>query len=74
MSAKCSSCDAPIVWAQTSDDKPIPLNMPEKRFILVLHRNVERGDYYEARMVETYTSHFATCPHAAQHRKKRDGK
>jgi hypothetical protein len=71
MSANCKSCGAEIIWATSVNDKPIPLDAkPEKRLILVFHRNVERGDYNEARMVDTYVSHFASCPDAAQHRKR----
>jgi hypothetical protein len=67
--AQCKGCGQPIIWAMTEREKQIPLDMPEKRFILVFHRNVERGDYYETRMVETYVSHFATCAKAHEFRK-----
>lgn len=55
----------------------MPINAkPEKRITLA-HYQVpsdaapdERGGP-RASVVDTYTSHFATCPNAAQHRGKR---
>ncbi len=73
-SGTCLGCGERILWAVTEHGKRIPLNKPEKRFILVHVRNVEHGDYFEARMRETYISHFATCPKAPDFRKeKADG-
>ena len=70
--AKCRSCGASIVWVVTD---PGGMRMPvdakaEKRF--VLDPLAERlGATPSARLEETYVSHFATCPNAAQHRKPR---
>lgn len=69
MPAKCSSCGAEIVWAKTDSGKSMPLSIKshEKRFVL---RDPAGGEA-STRMVETYLSHFADCPNAAQHRKEK---
>ena len=75
MASKCSSCNAEILWVKSSQGKRMPLDAkPEKRIMLVHHVNVEKGDYNEGRVIDTYLSHFATCPDSAeQHRKPKDG-
>jgi len=61
--AKCKSCGAEIFWARTEKEKLIPLDVkPEKRFVFT---NDEQYVYN----LNTYISHFATCPDAARHRK-----
>lgn len=69
--ATCKSCDAPIIWVQTASGKLMPLDAkPERRF--VLGAAAGHGDGTRtAQSAETYTSHFATCPQADQHRKAR---
>ena len=70
--ATCKGCGAPLMWAVTEHGKRIPLNQPEKRFILVLVSNgAGSDDYYEARMRQTYTSHFSDCPKADEFRKEK---
>jgi hypothetical protein len=62
MKDKCSGCGAKIVWAVTANNKAIPLDAkPEKRFTLV-----PKGGFNEARVTDTYVTHFATCPKAAE--------
>ena len=64
--AYCKSCGANIVWSKTEAGKAAPLNQPpEKRFIMFIKPD---GCEY-VKMVETWVSHFATCPDANQHRK-----
>ncbi len=71
MSAQCKGCGAQIIWAVTEAGKRIPLDeTPQKRIILVGHLNVEHGNYNEARVVNTYQSHFVTCPKATEFRSK----
>lgn len=63
--AKCRSCGAPIVWTKTTNGKRMPLDAkPELRMVLDVTTGV-------ANVVDAYTSHFATCPDAADHRRKR---
>jgi hypothetical protein len=67
----CRSCGAPIIWVLTEAGKRMPLDAkPEKRWTidpLALRLN---PDAPRARLGDTHVSHFATCPNAAQHRKK----
>jgi len=74
MPARCSSCQAEIFWTRTQSGARIPMNYdpdPAGRFVV-------EGDGARVRMLrldETttarrWTSHFATCPHAARHRKR----
>ena len=57
-------CGAPIIWITTENGKKCPLDRePEKRYVMTL-----RGDW---KMVDTYVSHFATCPNAALFREKK---
>jgi hypothetical protein len=64
--ANCKGCGAEIIWAMTEREKPMPLDAKsEKRFILRL----PQGDRASTQLVETYTSHFVTCPKADEFRK-----
>ena len=63
---KCRSCGAPILWVRTTTGKAMPVDAkPEKRIVL------DPADTGQptGRVVDTYVSHFATCPHAAKHRR-----
>lgn len=67
--AHCRSCKAPIVWVLTASGARMPVDAkPEKR--IVLTPDGRRPDAApRAEVVDTYVSHFATCAHAAEHRK-----
>jgi len=70
VSATCKSCGAPIRWAKTAQGKRMPLNpAPDPRGRLALDATglIVQGELAAAG--DRYTSHFATCPHAAQHRR-----
>jgi len=62
--ANCKSCGAPLVWGTNLDTgKKIPLNeKSEKRFI-----RTDRLDSFG--LVDTFQTHFATCPDADKFRK-----
>lgn len=73
--AKCRSCGAAIFWAKhCTTKKLLPVDAtphPLGTFWLT-----KRGTELEAQAVgegeeerNRWVSHFATCPHAAQHRK-----
>lgn len=77
MGGKCSSCQAEIRWAVTEAGGKMPLDpKPEKRVILVeVVPEVGPPSSMEyARVVDTYLTHFATCPNSAAHRKPKAGK
>ncbi len=66
--ARCKTCQAEIVWMLTSAGKRVPLDPPEKRYVENL-TSTHRG---QVEVQDTWLSHFATCPQADQHRKKRE--
>ncbi|MGH9549010.1 MAG: hypothetical protein ACRD3W_06535 [Terriglobales bacterium] len=55
----CRSCDERIIWMKTSTGKNMPVDA----------ETVEVGD--EEFDPKRHTSHFATCPDAAEHRRKK---
>jgi hypothetical protein len=64
MASYCKSCNAKIMWVRSKDGLNMPLDTPGKPRIVLDDKNV-------AHVVRTFISHFATCPNADQHRKKR---
>jgi hypothetical protein len=82
MSARCSGCGAPMIWAVTEAGKRMPLDaepVPGGLFILDPADGATRGGSvppvarYARRDLATigarYTSHFATCPSASRFRR-----
>jgi hypothetical protein len=68
--ARCRSCSAEIIWAETVNGKKIPLDAkPERRFVTKGHRTHNGQINTLVEIVETYQTHFASCAYAAQHRK-----
>jgi len=56
---RCGSCQAPIIWLLTKNLRPMPVN-------------AETVKPEESRFdPERHSSHFATCPNAKQHRRRR---
>lgn len=67
---RCRGCDAPIYWIKTQAGKSHPLNpTPEKRWVEYWPDG--NPDLKTWQLIDTYTSHFATCPAADQFRKKK---
>lgn len=70
----CASCKAPIRWAPTRNGYLIPLD-PDP----VAGGNLRLDDQGRALIVpkdrrdgaSLYVSHFATCPYADQHRRRK---
>lgn len=72
MITQCRSCGAPIVWGKTKNGKGIPLDAaPHPDGNVELHPDgravVNSGPLIG---VPLYRSHFTTCPHAAEHRRR----
>ncbi|HMG21752.1 MAG TPA: hypothetical protein VK607_10560 [Kofleriaceae bacterium] len=68
----CVSCGATIIWARTPADKRMPVDAkpdPKGRLALVGGIARERLPLDDQMGRPAYTSHFATCPHAAAHRR-----
>lgn len=55
----CRSCSAPIIWMKTTNFKRIPVDYDSVKGMELMF---EPG---------THVSHFATCPNASKHRKRR---
>lgn len=80
MSATCGSCGEAIVWATTETGRHMPLDaVPTDTGNVAVHRDntgqlrarvLKHGDLTAAWELRG-TSHFETCPNAAQHRKPR---
>lgn len=65
----CKSCGAAIVWAKTSMGKLAPYERDDANGKWAVVAGIAR--LLEPTDVERFTSHFATCPQAAQWRKRR---
>jgi len=64
--SKCISCGAEIIWATTKRGKKMPLNKKTEKRIILNNNLIE--------IVDTYVSHFTTCPMANKHRSKKGDK
>jgi hypothetical protein len=70
--SRCKSCGAEIIWAVTTNGRRIPLDAEPEVDAPGLFRIEIGGPPPGAFAVrKLYTSHFATCPNADQHRKPR---
>jgi hypothetical protein len=68
----CRSCGAPIEWRRTVNGKAMPIDaVPTPSGNLVIDGHKVRAATEDEKVVPhlLYTSHFATCPDARQHRK-----
>jgi len=73
----CKSCGATIKWAVTTKNKRMPIDLePHPKGNIQLQ---DQGKWHpplavvhsvRAPGIEYYISHFATCPSAAQHKRK----
>lgn len=72
MTTRCGSCGAEITWARTEKGKPMPVDAaPNERGNLIVERGACRVATLFDPPGERHTSHFASCPDHAQHRKAR---
>ena len=61
--SQCKTCNAEIIWIKTRQSKSLPVDAkPQQVWVQGLVENWV--------LVNGYTSHFATCPQASQHRRK----
>jgi hypothetical protein len=73
----CRSCNAPVLWVRTTSGALMPLDAePVENGNIALIDGVahtRRGDLFEEMLPDgpRYQSHFASCPNAAKHRKKK---
>jgi hypothetical protein len=66
---RCSSCGAEIFWAITQRGSRIPLDVQNSLGFILEGGKVDGAPLVSQKRV--YQTHFATCPHAKQHRKKK---
>lgn len=66
--SSCRSCGAPIVFAKTAAGRLMPIDALEVSGFAV---DVTTDPPTLIEQVKVHQSHFATCPNADQHRKKR---
>ncbi len=72
--AACRTCEAPVLWAETAAGKKMPLDavpVPTGTMAYVHGKcwPVTAEDRKLHR--ELYTSHFVTCPHAGDWRRRK---
>jgi hypothetical protein len=60
--SKCRSCGARIQWVEMESGSRMPLDVNSQRMVVV-------GDDGKGHVLAAFTSHFATCPNASEHRK-----
>jgi len=72
--SRCKSCGAEITWAVTQQGRVMPLDAAKVLVAIPTGRFVDNGSGQLTPQVEVRQAsltHFATCPHAQQHRKPR---
>lgn len=77
--SQCRSCGAAIAWVQTESGKQMPLDAepsPDGNMACMAngsYRVLTGSDLEAAKKngIALRKSHFATCPNAASHRRKR---
>lgn len=82
MNSICRSCGAEIIWIRMASGKMMPVNArpiaydpaalsdKDAMTLVTASGKVEKGHFNPGACRIGYTSHFATCPAAASHRKK----
>ena len=83
--SKCRSCGADIIWIKMASGKAMPCDAAKISYSTALPPSAKGDDVLtlvtdRGTVVQTvfdpagdkhgYTSHFATCPNANQHRKR----
>ncbi len=78
MSDTCRSCNQPITFAITGENRRMPINPPTPDGNLYLYRkdgtlrvSTDSAVLPPGTDLVTVTSHFATCPNADKHRRPR---
>jgi hypothetical protein len=78
--AHCRSCGAPIRWCLTTNGHKMPIDrelVADGEVILTTHRSEPLALVYDPAIhgdAPRYRSHFKTCPHADEWRRKRERK
>lgn len=77
----CGSCEAPVIWTVTSKGNPMPVVAephPKGNILLTaddpphaIYLSKDGVAQAQADGLTLYLSHFADCPHADFHRKRK---
>lgn len=67
--ATCKSCKAAIIWCITGNGKKMPVDAKQNPAGNIVLEGEAPTAVYVDPGTGTHTSHFATCPNAAEHRK-----
>lgn len=63
--SKCRSCGAPVKWIKTPAGKSHPVDeQPEKRWVFIDDEKFPELQGWN--LMDTYISHFGTCPESKQ--------
>jgi len=70
--SKCTSCGDPVIWVDLKSGKRHPLNaeIVESDGVHKLYVDDIKGFEVLPKGRKGWLTHFATCPHAAQWRRK----
>jgi hypothetical protein len=72
--ATCKSCGAPIVWAfvpRTGRRMPVDADPVDDGNVILTRPSTSMAEaHVVAKGAGTHVSHFATCPQAAEHRRR----
>lgn len=78
--AKCSTCPATVIWAETEKGKRMPVDAKPvaNGNIYLVHRGPRKTplavhakfDRIDGQKIPKYRAHFATCPNASKHRRR----
>lgn len=77
---KCRSCGKPIFWLETTKGRMMPIDAKAEQRVVAVQasdhlvlagkQDLDVGDA-RARVIATYTAHFASCPNAGEWRNRR---
>lgn len=71
MTDQCKACSADVMWVQMATGGKMLINLPPEKRVVLDHLDTALGPPV-GHIVDTYTSHFATCPKADQFRRKHE--
>ena len=83
MATKCRSCGEEIIWIKMKSGKAMPCDVKPIPYretfsggmkLVTPAGDVISGNYDGTSDNFAYISHFATCPNADQHRRKKNGR
>ena len=66
--SRCKSCGAEIAWVTTTNGKKMPIDIKQKTIMTPVPVNAIDVRYAA---ITGHESHFATCPNADRHRRKK---